>query len=66
MMSPLICFDIVEWHRLERVLQQFDLQQRIPSSCSIEQDLLFMVGEDDICMIEGHSMHGILPYLLVI
>ncbi|RVX06235.1 Serine/threonine-protein phosphatase 7 long form-like [Vitis vinifera] len=39
MMSPLICFDIVEWHRPERVLRQFGLQQGIPPSCSIELDL---------------------------
>ena len=39
MMSPLICFDIVEWHRPERVLRQFGLQQGIPPSCSIEQHL---------------------------
>ena len=39
MMSHLIYFDIVEWHRLERVLRQFGLQQGIPSSCSIELDL---------------------------
>ena len=38
-MSPLIFFDIVEWHRPERVLRQFGLQQGIPPSCSIEQDL---------------------------
>ncbi|RVX07230.1 Serine/threonine-protein phosphatase 7 long form-like [Vitis vinifera] len=38
-MSPLICFDIVEWHRPERVLRQFGLQQGIPLSCSIEQHL---------------------------
>ncbi|RVW82581.1 Serine/threonine-protein phosphatase 7 long form-like [Vitis vinifera] len=38
-MSPLICFDIVKWHRLERVLRQFGLQQGIPPSCSIEQHL---------------------------
>ncbi|RVW37835.1 Serine/threonine-protein phosphatase 7 long form-like [Vitis vinifera] len=38
-MSPFICFDIVEWHRLERVLRQFSHQQGIPPSCSIEQDL---------------------------
>ncbi|RVW50294.1 Serine/threonine-protein phosphatase 7 long form-like [Vitis vinifera] len=38
-MSPLICFDIVEWHRPERVLRQFGLQQGIPPSCSIELDL---------------------------
>ncbi|RVW84511.1 Serine/threonine-protein phosphatase 7 long form-like [Vitis vinifera] len=38
-MSPLICFDIVQWHRPERVLRQFGLQQGIPPSCSIELDL---------------------------
>ena len=25
MTSPLICFETVEWHRLEQVLRQFDL-----------------------------------------
>ena len=29
-MSPLICFETVEWHRPERVLRQFDLRQGIP------------------------------------
>ena len=38
-MSPLICFDIVEWHRPEQVLRQFGLQQGIRPSCSIELDL---------------------------
>ncbi|KAL6313700.1 hypothetical protein AAG906_010118 [Vitis piasezkii] len=38
-MSPLICFDIVKWHRPKRVLRQFGLQQGIPPSCSIELDL---------------------------
>ena len=38
-MSPLICFDIVEWHRPKRVLRQFGLQQGILPSCSIEQHL---------------------------
>ena len=41
-MSPLICFDIVKWHRPERVLRQFGLQQGIPPSCSIELDLHFV------------------------
>ena len=27
-MSPLICFDTVEWHRPERVLRQFGLHRR--------------------------------------
>ena len=39
MMSPLICFDIVEWHRPKRVLRQFGLQQEIPQFCSIELNL---------------------------
>ena len=39
MMSPLICFDIVEWHRPERVLRQFGLQQEITPFCSIELKL---------------------------
>ena len=38
-MSPLICFEIVEWHRPERVLRQFGLPQEIPPSCSYEQQL---------------------------
>ena len=35
-MSPLIFFDIVEWHRPERVLRQFGLMQGIPPTCSID------------------------------
>ena len=38
-MSPLICFETVEWHRLERVLRQFGLHQEIPPACSYEQQL---------------------------
>ena len=38
-MSPLICFEIVEWHRPERVLPQFGMQQEIPPACSYEQQL---------------------------
>ena len=38
-MSPLIYFETVEWHCLERVFRQFDLHQGIPSSCSLEQEL---------------------------
>ena len=37
MMSPLICFETVEWHRPEQVLRQFG--QEIPPSCSYEQQL---------------------------
>ena len=38
-MSPLICFETVEWHHPERVLRQFGLHQGIPLSCSLEQEL---------------------------
>ncbi|RVW34266.1 Serine/threonine-protein phosphatase 7 long form-like [Vitis vinifera] len=38
-MSPLIFFDIVEWHRPERVLRQFGLIQGIPSTPPIDSDL---------------------------
>ena len=38
-MSPLICFETVEWHRPERVLHQFGLHQEIPPDCSYEQQL---------------------------
>ena len=38
-MSPLICFEIVEWHRPERVLRQFGLHQEIPPDCSYEKIL---------------------------
>ena len=34
--SPLICFETIEWHHLERVLRQFGLHQGIPPSCSLE------------------------------
>ncbi|RVW69911.1 Serine/threonine-protein phosphatase 7 long form-like [Vitis vinifera] len=38
-MSPLVFFDIVEWHRPERVLRQFGLIQGIPSTPPIDSDL---------------------------
>ena len=38
-MSQLICFEIVEWHRPERVLHQFGLHQEIPQACFYEQQL---------------------------
>ena len=38
-MSPLICFDIIEWHRPERVLRQFRMQQGIPLFCLIDMEL---------------------------
>ena len=38
-MSPLTCFETVEWHRPERVLCQFGLHQGIPSPSSLEQKL---------------------------
>ena len=38
-MSSLICFEIVEWHHLERVMRQFGMHQEIPPACSYEQQL---------------------------
>ena len=38
-MSPLICFETVEWHRPERVLRQFGLHQEIPPACAYEVQL---------------------------
>ncbi|KAL6335939.1 hypothetical protein AAG906_003564 [Vitis piasezkii] len=38
-MSPLICFDIIEWHRLERVFFQFRMQEGIPPPCFIDMKL---------------------------
>ncbi|RVW28833.1 Serine/threonine-protein phosphatase 7 long form-like [Vitis vinifera] len=38
-MSPLICFDIIEWHIPERVLRQFRMQQGIPLPCLIDMEL---------------------------
>ena len=38
-MSPLICFETVEWHRPERVLRQFRLHQEIPPAFSYEHQL---------------------------
>ena len=38
-MSPLICFDIIEWHRPEQVLHQFRMQQGIPPPCLIDMEL---------------------------
>jgi len=29
---PLICFQVIEWHQLDKVLRQFGMQQPIPSS----------------------------------
>ena len=45
MMSPLICFGTIKWHRLERVLRQFGLHQGIPPSCSLEQELHLVDGQ---------------------
>lgn len=30
---PLICSEVVEWHRPDRVLQQFGLRQHVPQLC---------------------------------
>ena len=43
-MSPLICFETIEWHRLKRVLCQFNLHWGIPSACSLEQELHLVDG----------------------
>ncbi|KAL5787012.1 hypothetical protein ACOSP7_003961 [Xanthoceras sorbifolium] len=37
--APLIFFDIVEWHRPDRVLRQFGLNQEIPVHCYTEVKL---------------------------
>lgn len=37
--APLVCFDIVEWHRPDRVLRQFGLHQAIPVHCDTEVKL---------------------------
>ncbi|KAL0797070.1 hypothetical protein Bca101_068447 [Brassica carinata] len=37
--APLICFDVVEWHRPERVLRQFGLHQTVPAPCDNEKAL---------------------------
>ncbi|RVX13526.1 Serine/threonine-protein phosphatase 7 long form-like [Vitis vinifera] len=41
-MSPLICFDIIKWHKLEQVLRQFRMQQGIPPPCLIDMELYLM------------------------
>ncbi|KAL5141625.1 Serine/threonine-protein phosphatase 7 long form [Glycine soja] len=33
-MVPLICFQVIEWHQLDRVLRQFGMQQPVPESPS--------------------------------
>ncbi|KAI4296149.1 hypothetical protein L6164_036131 [Bauhinia variegata] len=37
--APLICFDVIEWHRPDRVLRQFGLHQEIPMECDTEAKL---------------------------
>jgi hypothetical protein len=37
--TPVICFDIVEWHRPDRVLHQFGLHQGVPEPCDTEVKL---------------------------
>lgn len=37
--APLICFDVIEWHRPDRVLRQYGLHQGIPVSCDTEAKL---------------------------
>ena len=38
-MSPLLCFETIEWHCPKQVLRQFDLHQGISPSCLLEQEL---------------------------
>ncbi|KAH1247461.1 Serine/threonine-protein phosphatase 7 long form [Glycine max] len=46
---PLICFHVVEWHQLDRVLRQFGLQQPIPGCPSQPQNLhgITLKGKQD-------------------
>lgn len=37
--APLICFDVIEWHRPDRVLRQYGLHQGISVSCDTEAKL---------------------------
>ncbi|KAK9269837.1 hypothetical protein L1049_025410 [Liquidambar formosana] len=37
--SPLICFEVVEWHFPERVLRQFGIRQQVPDMCDTESTL---------------------------
>lgn len=37
--SPLICFDVVEWHFPDRVLRQFGFRQSIPEHCHTDERL---------------------------
>ncbi|KAK9290252.1 hypothetical protein L1049_008419 [Liquidambar formosana] len=37
--SPLICFDVVEWHFPDRVLHQFGFRQSIPEHCHTDERL---------------------------
>ncbi|KAL6543076.1 hypothetical protein OROHE_010596 [Orobanche hederae] len=39
--SPLICFDVVEFHHPDRVLRQFGQQQSIPAVCNTIPDIHF-------------------------
>ncbi|KAH1233370.1 Serine/threonine-protein phosphatase 7 long form [Glycine max] len=46
---PLICFHVVEWHQLDRVLRQFGMQQPIPKAPSQPQNIhgLTLKGKQD-------------------
>ncbi|KAK9269286.1 hypothetical protein L1049_001056 [Liquidambar formosana] len=37
--SPLICFDVLEWHFPDRVLRQFGFRQSIPEHCHTDERL---------------------------
>ena len=62
MMPPLICFEIVAWHRPERVLRQIRLHQEVPSSYSYEQQLHRADASDNTRKIGRRIMLHTLPY----
>ena len=57
MISPLICFETLEWHHLERVLRSFDLHQGIPPSWSY----IWLIDKDATSKIGRHIMHNMSP-----
>ncbi|CAA0277808.1 unnamed protein product [Arabidopsis thaliana] len=57
--APLICFDVVEWHRPDRVLRQFGLHQTIPAPCDNEKALhaIDKRGKSEYDWSARHSRH---------
>ncbi|CAA7014182.1 unnamed protein product [Microthlaspi erraticum] len=57
--APLICFDVVEWHRPDRVLRQFGLHQAVPSPCDNEKALhaIDKRGKSEYDWSARHSRH---------